>query len=122
MVPCLYIKGGKISSNTYIANLAVVKKAELYATAGTMYQYVYGLGVATADELVFQFTDQAQMAQTAYRENYKMYVTSSAVVNKSVNVRIGASEADMHLQIIMDSRLPVQAPYLAYVTVPFMDL
>lgn len=87
----LYIKGGKISSNTYIANLAVVKKAELYATAGTMYQYVYGLGVATADELVFQFTDQAQMAQTAYRENYKMYVTSSAVVNKSVNVRIGAS-------------------------------
>ncbi len=56
-----------------------------------MYQYVYGLGVATADELVFQFTDQAQMAQTAYRENYKMYVTSSAVVNKSVNVRIGAS-------------------------------
>ena len=56
-----------------------------------MYRYVYGLNTATADELVFRFTDQAQMVQTSLKEEYKMYIASQSTVNKNAEITVGAS-------------------------------
>lgn len=100
----LFIKGGQISYETAVAYYANVKKAELYATDGKMYRYVYGLNTATADELVFRFTDQAQMVQTSLQEEYKMYIASQSTVNKMQRSRLAHREAGMHLQIIMVTR------------------
>lgn len=87
----LYVKGGTISYRTAGAYNADVKKVELYATGGSFYQYVYGLQEASADDLVFHFTDKAHMAQTPFGETYSMYFAKSGTVRKNADIRIGAS-------------------------------
>ena len=88
----LFIKGGQISYETAVAYYADVKKAELHATGGKMYQYVYGLNIATADELIFQFTDQAQMAQTPFGETYTLRMTEQSTVKENAAITVGASD------------------------------
>ncbi len=87
----LYVKGGTISYRTAGAYNADVKKVELYATGGSFYRYVYGLQEASADDLVFHFTDKAHMAQTPFGETYSMYFAKSGTVRKNADIRIGAS-------------------------------
>ena len=87
----LYVKGGTISYRTAGAYNADVKKVELYATGGSFYQYVYGLQEASADDLIFHFTDKAHMAQTPFRETYSMYFAKSGTVRNNADIRIGAS-------------------------------
>lgn len=87
----LYVKDGTISYRTAGAYNADVKKVELYATGGSFYQYVYGLQEASADDLIFHFTDKAHMAQTPFRETYSMYFAKSGTVRNNADIRIGAS-------------------------------